>query len=270
MPGTPCAKAIQLWAEKNPTQPAEEASVIKLMCLNPPIDKMDATLNTLVGVRHLSLSTNCIDKMISLSNLKNLEVLSLGRNMIKKIQGLDEIGATLKELWISYNLITSLDGLQQCSKLTTLYISNNKIKDWAEVRKLQTVSNLGNVTFVGNPVYDGFTKKTVRPTFVKNFPQCKVLDGEMVTEADTGVDEVLEEARNKLTQAHGSVDAALVVAPEFADPTRTETIPQDAAVKALIGLGLPSALAENVYGRIDPDKKGGVVIQTVRRALGVQ
>jgi len=266
---TSCAKAIQLWAEKNPTQPAEEAGVVKLMCLNPPIDKMDAALNSLLAVRHLSLSTNNIEKMIPLPSLKNLEILSLGRNLIKKIQGLEEL-VSLKELWLSYNLITSLDGLQACGKLTTLYVSNNKIKDWAEVRKLQTLSSLGSVTFVGNPIYDGFTKKTVRPNFVKNFPQCKILDGEMVTEADTGVDEILEAARARLAELHGSVDAALVVSPEFGDPTRTETIPQDAAVRALVSLGLAQAEAEAVYGRMDPDRKGGVVIQTVRRALGAQ
>lgn len=270
MPGTPCAKAIQLWVEKNPNQPAEEATVVKLMCLNPPIDKMDNALNSLVAVRHLSLSTNCIDKMISLPSLKNLEILSLGRNLIKKIQGLEEIGQSLKELWLSYNLITSLDGLQSCTKLVTLYMSNNKVKDWSEVRKLQQLPSLGNVTFVGNPCYDGFTRKTVRPTFLKNYPQCKVLDGEMVTEADTGVDEVLEEARNKLTAMHGSTENAMVIVPEFADPTRTETIPQDITVKSLVSLGLTAALADSVYGRMDVEKKGAVSIQAIRRALGVQ
>jgi dynein light chain 1, axonemal len=86
---------------------------VKLLALAPPIDRMDPVLNTLTNVRHLSLSTNAIDKMIPLPGLKNLEILSLGRNMvkkekidfsfffkIKKIQGLEEVGATLKELWL--------------------------------------------------------------------------------------------------------------------------------------------------------------------------
>ena len=66
---------------------------------------MDApVLNSLVKCKKLSLSSNAIDKMINLPNLRNLEILSLGRNMIKKISGLEEVGNSLKELWISYKL----------------------------------------------------------------------------------------------------------------------------------------------------------------------
>eukprot|EP00971_Amphidinium_carterae_P119393 2364775-Amphidinium_carterae.1 len=39
------------------------------------------------------------------------------------------VRSLLKELWISYNSISTLDGLQPCSKLTTLFISNNQIKE---------------------------------------------------------------------------------------------------------------------------------------------
>jgi dynein light chain 1 len=269
MPGTTCQKAIQTWSEKNPNTPPEEAQTVKLMCMIPPIERLDNALNSLTSVRHLSLSTNCIDKMISLPSLKNIEILSLGRNLIKRIQGLEEIGATLKELWLSYNQISSLDGLHPCVKLTTLYISNNKIKDWAEIRKLAALPDLASVGLVGNPIYDSYTRKTVRPVVIKNFPQVKVIDGEMVTEADTGVDEVLDAARQKIAAVHGSVDHALVTVSEFADSTRTEPIPQDVAVKGLVGLGLDQAMAENVYGRIDVEKKGSVMVQSVRRALGV-
>merc|ERR1719335_425071 len=51
---------------------------------------MDSSLNNLTACKKLSLSTNSIDKMISLPGLKNLEILSLGRNQIKKIQGHEE------------------------------------------------------------------------------------------------------------------------------------------------------------------------------------
>ncbi len=66
----------------------------------------------------------------------NLEILSLSRNQIKKIACLEEIGATLRELWLSYNNIEKLDGLQPCTKLQVLYIGNNKIKNWDEIDKL--------------------------------------------------------------------------------------------------------------------------------------
>jgi len=62
----------------------------------PPIDKMDpAVLNNLVKCTKLSLSSNVIEKMVNLPNMRNLEILSLARNNIKKIGGLDEIGKTL-------------------------------------------------------------------------------------------------------------------------------------------------------------------------------
>jgi dynein light chain 1 len=268
MPGTTCQKALQLWSEKNQNSPVEEAQVVKLMCMLPPIERLDNALNSLVNVRHLSLSTNCIDKMISLPNLKNIEILSLGRNLIKRIQGLEEIGATLKELWLSYNQISSLDGLHPCVKLTTLYITNNKIKDWTEIRKLSTLPELGNVGLIGNPIYEGYTRKSVRPQIIKNFPGVKVIDGEMVTEADTGVDEILDATRQKISGIHGSIDNALVTVPEFSDPTRTEPLPQDVAIRGLLALGLDDSLAENAYGRIDFDKKGSITVQSLRRALG--
>ena len=41
--------------------------------------------------------------------------------------GLEDVGQTLEQLWMSYNQIEKLDGLQPCVKLHTLFLSNNKI-----------------------------------------------------------------------------------------------------------------------------------------------
>ena len=76
--------------------------------------------------------------MIALPRLKNLKILSLGRNNIRRFQGLEDIGQTLEELWISYNQIEKLD-LQPCVMLHTLLMSNNKIKSFDEMAKLQTL-----------------------------------------------------------------------------------------------------------------------------------
>ena len=52
----------------------------------PPIDKMDpAVLNNLVKCTKLSLSSNNIDKISNLPNLKNLEILSLGRIQTRRL-----------------------------------------------------------------------------------------------------------------------------------------------------------------------------------------
>lgn len=39
---------------------------------------------------------------------------------------------SLEELWISYNLIEKLKGIQCMKKLRVLYMSNNLVKEWGE------------------------------------------------------------------------------------------------------------------------------------------
>merc|ERR1712139_383520 len=108
-----------------------------------------------------------------------------------KIAGLEEIGATLKELWLSYNSIATLDGLHPCVKLHTLFISNNKIKDWDELIKLQQLPELSSILLVGNPIYEGMTKAQARSKVIEFLPKIASVDGEMITGADD--DEPAEE-----------------------------------------------------------------------------
>eukprot|EP00968_Pinguiococcus_pyrenoidosus_P004461 scaffold300_cov258-Pinguiococcus_pyrenoidosus.AAC.40 len=54
--------------------------------------------------------------------------------------GLDDVAETLEQLWVSYNQISSLDGLQSLSKLETLYMSNNSLS-WDELDKLKVRAN---------------------------------------------------------------------------------------------------------------------------------
>jgi dynein light chain 1 len=74
--------------------------------------------------------------MFPLAGMRKLRILSLGRNVIKKIEKLDDVADTLEELWLSYNQIVSLDGLQGLPHLHVLYLSNNAIRDWNELEKL--------------------------------------------------------------------------------------------------------------------------------------
>lgn len=110
MKGTSCKDAIKLWEAKT-GQNAAEATEVKLICQIPPVDKMDDSLNQLEACQKLSLSTNAIERMIALPKLKNLRILSLARNNIKRIMALEDVGQTLEELWLSYNQIEKLDGL---------------------------------------------------------------------------------------------------------------------------------------------------------------
>ncbi|KAL8275875.1 hypothetical protein Esti_000211 [Eimeria stiedai] len=184
--GTSCLKAIQLFEEKTGNlegKAAAEAEEVRLIAQLPPLEKMDAALNTLTACRKLSLSTNSIEKISNLANLKNLEILSLSRNAIKRISGLEDVGGTLKQLWLSYNQVERLDGLQPCIKLEVLFMSNNKVKTWEEIEKLATLPCLVNVLFKGNPVYDSCsTAEDIRCSMLKRLPKLTTLDGETVTE----------------------------------------------------------------------------------------
>ena len=152
--GTSCRDAIKKWEEKT-GQVAAESKEVFLYCQIPFIDKMDDSLNQLENCERLSLSTNSIDRIINLPKLKNLKILSLGRNNIKRIVGLEEIGQTLEQLWLSYNQIEKLEGLNPCIKLHTLFIGNNRVRSWDEVAKLAQLPEIKSLLLIGNPVYGG-------------------------------------------------------------------------------------------------------------------
>lgn len=58
--------------------------------------------------RHLSLSTNSIDRISGLSGLTKLRTLSLGRNLLRSLAGVEVAAGSLEELWVSYNSLDKL------------------------------------------------------------------------------------------------------------------------------------------------------------------
>ncbi|XP_075814637.1 dynein axonemal light chain 1-like [Microtus pennsylvanicus] len=174
---TTIKEALSRWEEKTGQRPSE-AREIKLYAQIPPIEKMDASLSTLANCEKLSLSTNCIEKIANLNGLKNLRILSLGRNNIKNLNGLEAVGDTLEELWISYNFIEKLKRIHVMKKLKILYMSNNLVKDWAEFVKLAELPCLEDLVFVGNPLEK---KHSAEGNWIdeanKRVPKLKKLDG---------------------------------------------------------------------------------------------
>lgn len=88
---TSIKEAIKKWEEKHGV-PANEAKYIGLQFRNPPIEKLDANISSLINCVKLSLSSNMIDRISGFNlNMKNLRILSLGRNYIKSLAGLVRI-----------------------------------------------------------------------------------------------------------------------------------------------------------------------------------
>jgi len=190
IPKITISKAIQVWEAdpKNEGKKLSDEEDVDLIFR--AIENLDTSINTLVNCKKLSLSSNLINRIPEL-NLPKLVILSLGRNKIKKISGLSFVSATLQQLWISYNEITSLEGLRECTKLQVLYIGNNLISSYNELNVLTPLTELSDVVFKNNPFMlesDNLLKpmekdyKETAPEIKKRIPSLKLLDGEYMTE----------------------------------------------------------------------------------------
>ena len=87
----------------------------------------------------------------------------------------------MEELWISYNFIERLENLTSLQKLHTLYMSNNKIRNWDEIGKCAQLGDLKSVLFFGNPVYDTSSKQVNWPMVVRKIPNVETVDGTIVS-----------------------------------------------------------------------------------------
>eukprot|EP00995_Heteronema_vittatum_P003345 NODE_1502_length_956_cov_225.179713_g1043_i0.p1 GENE.NODE_1502_length_956_cov_225.179713_g1043_i0~~NODE_1502_length_956_cov_225.179713_g1043_i0.p1 ORF type:complete len:217 (+),score=92.93 NODE_1502_length_956_cov_225.179713_g1043_i0:110-760(+) len=156
---------------------APEEEVVRLIGFLPPITKMDKEVLALKAAKHLGLSTNAIDKIgPGLKELEHLEVLSLGRNNIKKLENLDL--PNLRELWISYNRIEKLSGLDKLKRLQVLYMSNNMVNSWSEIeRHLTLLPELTDLCFVNNPLERNLEKHEYRIGMLMRLPNLSKLDG---------------------------------------------------------------------------------------------
>ena len=63
-------------------------------------------------------------------------------------------------------------------------MSNNKIKFWDELAKLQSLQNIKTVLFINNPIYNDFaTREEAIPKVVKKIPQIETVDAKLITAA---------------------------------------------------------------------------------------
>jgi dynein light chain 1, axonemal len=164
--------------ENVPRVVAAQESKVLLIGMLPPIVKMDKDITTLKECEHLGLSTNAIEKIgPGLKELKNLKVLSLGRNNIRKLEQLDL--PQLEQLWVSYNKIDKLTGLDKLKNLRVLFMSNNLISSWTEIDRLANqCPELTDVLFLNNPLCNSAaSNQEYRYMMLQRLPKVTRLDG---------------------------------------------------------------------------------------------
>lgn len=121
--------------EEKTSEPPENAKTIKLCMCQPFLSKLDPQpLQSLKSIEHLSLSTNTIDKLC-FPALPSLRILSIGRNALKSLAGLEPL-VNLEELWCSYNQLEKLTGVEGLVKLRVVRAGNNKIGGWDGLKAL--------------------------------------------------------------------------------------------------------------------------------------
>ena len=113
---TSIKQALKKWEEATGRK-AADSKEIKLVGVSPPIEKMEGPFHLLVNLEKLSLSTNMIQNIQNLQSFKSIKILSLGRNVLKSLQGVEAASETLEQLWISYNQIDKLKPLRNLVKL---------------------------------------------------------------------------------------------------------------------------------------------------------
>ena len=101
-----------------------------------------------------------------LKTLRNLQILSIGRNDISDISSLTAL-TQLKALYLNDNAVSDLSPLAKLTELRTLVLQNNQISD---VSPLKGLVNLQELRLQGNPIKD---KKLLLELLRKN-PDVKI------------------------------------------------------------------------------------------------
>jgi dynein light chain 1, axonemal len=154
-----------------------------------------------------------------------LEVLSLARNILTRIEGLEPVSGTLQELWLSYNQVIKLTGLEQCAKLRVLYLANNLIRDSKELECVPP--SVEEISLVGNPLWEVAKAAEGSPSalgcayridILRRLPNLKKLDGvtvdmdERAAARKAAGGAMLNNSMGQTTRSAGSAGSAEVAA----------------------------------------------------------
>lgn len=136
---------------------SQEYTGLKTLYLEQNAISVIENLDKLVNLRCLYLGKNLIMEISGLATLVNLETLDLADNAISQIKGLSGL-PLLKNLNVSGNrfkTLADIEELAQCTSLTSLDISQNKLEGDETITFIATLPLL-YLKFMGNPAVSGF------------------------------------------------------------------------------------------------------------------
>ena len=127
----------------------------------------------------LDLSDNDLTRLDGLESLAALETLVIDRNRVKVLDAGSFAGfANLRVLRMEENGLRSLAHFDALVSLRALHLGGNRVGEVAELEKLASLAELGELTLAGNPV----TRKQVyRPMALRHCEKLHTLDARAVT-----------------------------------------------------------------------------------------
>uniref|UniRef100_A0A336M5X9 Dynein axonemal assembly factor 1 homolog n=1 Tax=Culicoides sonorensis TaxID=179676 RepID=A0A336M5X9_CULSO len=164
----------------------EEYTELKCLWLESNAISEIKGLDNQKHLKCLFLQNNLIEKIENLEALTSLDTLNLCHNYIKKIEncGADKL-PLLNTLNISHNCLryaNQLDELKNCTFLSVLDLSHNKIEDVVVVKILSEMPQLKVLTMTGNPVINQIPQ--YRKTLILECKQLTYLDSRPVFPRD--------------------------------------------------------------------------------------
>ncbi|XP_014470780.1 PREDICTED: leucine-rich repeat-containing protein 51-like [Dinoponera quadriceps] len=162
------------------------------MLVAPPLDlsyRKAATVNDLMKKRYAQTTRTGKAPIRTMKDRYVTSTLWLSNNLLSSMDGLQRLAnrvlddpAHLSWLDLSFNEISEIgEDIEQFANLKILYLHGNKISNIADVLRLKKLSNLRSLTLHGNPVED---IPCYRGYVVHLLPQLQVFDFSPVIAAE--------------------------------------------------------------------------------------
>eukprot|EP00741_Cyanophora_paradoxa_P001748 tig00000073_g1695.t1 len=127
-------------------------------------------------ITHLNVAYNKIERL-HLELLPNLQVLDASFNLISDMRGLSR-NRNLKDVRMSGNRISVIEGLEAAKQLETLDVRHNLLSKLEDLRALSFNVRLHNLELRGNPVVSVVPVRELRITIMHLVPALMYMDGE--------------------------------------------------------------------------------------------